>query len=121
MPEAPRTRPEHHTVLSTFRGHIRARPKAVFDAVDDRMRPSDGADSLYLADTAAFLIIVQGAWWYRGEYRIVPDATGSHLEHTIVNVAQRAHRLGAITGRGVLVAAPANFERLVRQLARELE
>lgn len=121
MPEAPRTRPERHTVLSTLRGHIRARPKAVFDALDARMRPAGQAESLYLADPAAFLIIAQGGWWYRGEYRIVPDETGSHLEHTIVNVAQRAHRLGATTGRKVLASAPADFEKLLRQLRLELE
>ncbi len=121
MPDAPRQRPELHTVLATLEGYVRARPRDVFEAIDRRMRPADLARSLYTADPAAFLVIAQGGWWYRGEYRVVPDEFGSHVYHTIVNVAQRGHRLGKATGRRVLSAAPADFERLVKELRLELE
>jgi hypothetical protein len=121
MPEAPRSRPARFVVLHTFRGHLRARPASVFAALDARFRPSGASDSLYLADSAAFLIVAQGGWWYRGEYRVVPDENGSHVEHVIVNVAQTARSLGMFTGRRVVADAPAAFETLLRQLRLELE
>ena len=108
-------------MLRSFRAHVRARPAAVFAALERRLRPGDDAESYYTADPAAFLIIVQGGWWYRGEYRVVPDETGSNVEHVIVNVAQHARALSGITARRVLAAAPADFEALVRRLRSELE
>ena len=76
---------------------------------------------MFTADPSAWLVISQGGWWYRGEYRVVPDATGSNLEHTLLNVAETAHRLGRLTGRKVIKAAPADFDRLVTELRAELE
>src|SRR6185312_16662242 len=105
MPEAPRKRPAKHTVVGSFRAHLRARPSAVFGALDARMRPREGSTSLYAADPVAFFIIAQGGWWYRGEYRMVPDETGSNLEYVIVNVAQRARMLSRLTSRRVLGSA----------------
>ncbi len=109
------------SVLASFAGHVRARPKAVFDALDARLRPVDDGRRPYTADPAAFLIIVHGRWWYRGEYRIVPDENGSNLYHSIVNVAQSAHALGPMVGRRTLSGAPADFDKLLRQLRLELE
>jgi hypothetical protein len=121
MPEAPRRRPEKHEVLRSFRGHLRARPPAVFAALDRRLDPGEGASGHYAADAAAFLVIVQGDWWYRGEYRAVPDEAGSNLEHVILNVAQRAPLLSRITARRVLSAAPGEFQTLLKDLRIELE
>ncbi|MES2093892.1 MAG: hypothetical protein V4531_08795 [Actinomycetota bacterium] len=121
MPEAPRSRPSRFAVLHTFRGHVRARPAAVFAALDARFRPSGASDSLYLADPAAFLLVAQGGWWYRGEYRVVPDEHGSHVEHVILNVATTGRSLGRFTARRVLADAPAAFDTLIRQLRLELE
>jgi hypothetical protein len=121
MPEAPRERPGGYTLLHSFAGHVRARPKPVFEAIDRRLRPPVGAESFYTADPAAFLVIAQGGWWYRGEYRVVPDERGSNIEHYIVNVAQTVHWLGPVTGRKVLKQAPLVFDRLLRQLRAELE
>jgi hypothetical protein len=121
MPEAPRKRPDRHQVLRSFRGHLRARPAAVFGALDRRLRPGEGASSFYTADPVAFLIIVQGDWWYRGEYRVVPDETGSNLEHVIVNVAQRARPLSRLTARRVLAEAPREFQALVKDLRIDVE
>lgn len=121
MPEAPRARPEHAEVLHEFRAHVRARPRAVFDALAARMDPGPDAESLFTADPSAWLVISQGGWWYRAEYRVVPDETGSNLEHALLNVAETAHRLGRFTGRKVIEAAPAAFQRLVRELRAELE
>jgi hypothetical protein len=121
MREAPRQRPAGATLLVSLAGHVRARPRAVFEAIDRRLRPADGSGTLYTADPAAFLVISQGGWWYRGEYRVVPDAKGSHVEHYILTVAQKAPLLGRLAGRSVLKDAPAEFDRLIRQLRAELE
>lgn len=121
MTEAPRARPDGHTVLQTHAGHIRAKPKAVFDALDRRMRPAESSGVRYRADDAAFLIIAQGGWWYRAEYRVVPDESGSHLEHFLLNVAETAHWMGPVVGRRVLRAAPSAFALLLRQLRLELQ
>ena len=120
MPEAPRSRPVGATVVHSFAGHLKARPKAVFDALDARLRPGEGGHSLYLADPNAFLIVAQGGWWYRGEYRVVPDEFGSHIEHSMLNVAAQ-QKLATFTGRREIKSAPAEFERLLRQLRLELE
>jgi hypothetical protein len=120
MPEAPRRRPDNATVLGSFQGHVKARPSAVFDALVQRLRPA-GERGLFTADPVASLVIVQGGWWYRAELRVVPDDTGSRVEETIVNVAQRAHWAGPVVGRRVLAAAPAAFERLVTRLRQQLE
>ena len=120
MPEAPRRRPDDSVVLLALSGHLKARPRAVFEALDARVRPEDTSRSLYTADPNAFLIITQGGWWYRGEYRVVPDERGSNVEHTLLNIA-RARRMGRFTGRKVIEAAPAEFERMLRQLRLSLE
>jgi len=120
MPEAPRTRPSGAVVVHSFAGHLKARPRAVFQALDIRLRPGAGGTSLYLADPNAFLIVAQGGWWYRGEYRVVPDEHGSHLEHTMLNIAPQ-RRLASVTGRREIKNAPAEFQRLLRELRLELE
>ena len=107
-------------MVHSFAGHLKARPKAVFDALDARLRPGEGGHSLYLADPNAFLIVAQGGWWYRGEYRVVPDEFGSHIEHSMLNVAAQ-QKLATFTGRREIKSAPAEFERLLRQLRLELE
>lgn len=121
MPEAPRERPPNYTLLHSFSGHVKARPSDVFEAVAKRLDPGPGSGSYYTADPRSYLVIVQGGWWYRGEYRIVPDDHGSHVEHAMLNIAQKGHRIGAWTGRKEIAAAPVEFERLLRQLRRELE
>jgi hypothetical protein len=121
MPEAPRERPLNYTLLRSFSGHIKARPQDVFTALVKRLNPGNGARSYFTADPRAYLVITQGGWWYRGEYRVVPDDHGSHIDHSILNVAQRAHRLGAWTGRKVIAESSAEFEKMLRQLRLELE
>jgi hypothetical protein len=108
-------------VLHTFAAHIRARPQAVFEALDARLYPGDGASSAYLADASAFLIVTQGGWWYRAEYRVVPDERGSNLEHVVVNVAQRGEKAALAAGRRVIADAPLAFHDLVKGLRGELE
>lgn len=108
-------------MLYELRGHIRARPRAVFDAIAARFDPGAGAHSYFTADHAAGLVIVQGGWWYRAEYRVIPGDTGSSVEHTLLNVAETARSLGRFTGRRVIDAAPSDFDRLITSLRAELE
>lgn len=121
MPEAPRERPENYTMLHSFSGHVKARPREVFEAIARRLNPGASSGSYFLADARAYLVIAQGGGWYRGEYRVVPDDHGSHVEHVILNVARNGHKLGAWTGRKVIADAPVEFARLLRQLRLELE
>ncbi len=121
MPEADRQRPDKHTVLHTFSAHLSARPKAVFAALDARLDPGPYASSAYLADPGAFFIVAQGGWWYRAEYRVVPDERGSHLEHVILNVARRGEKAALIAGRKVIAHAPLAFHDLVKSLRAEVE
>lgn len=121
MPEAPRRRPESFVVLNTLSGHVRARPAVVFAALDGRFRPSPPSRTEYLADSSAFFIVLQRGRWYRGEYRVVPDEYGSHIEYAMVNIAQTARSLVRFTGRRVVAGAPTAFGTLLRQLRLELE
>ncbi|MEO7349384.1 MAG: hypothetical protein ABIW32_05960 [Terrimesophilobacter sp.] len=121
MPEAPRERPHESVVLHDLHSHIRARPRAVFDSLKERFDPGESAQSFFTADAAAWLVIVQGGWWYRAEYRIIPDDFGSRIEHVLLNVAGSSRGLGRLAGRRLIESAPAEFERLITSLRAELE
>ena len=108
-------------MLHEFHGHIRARPRPVFDAIVERFHPGEDAQSYFTADPAAWLVIVQGGWWYRAEYRVIPDDTGSCIEHALVNVASTGQRLGRLAGRRVIDNAPTDFARLLSSIRAELE
>lgn len=107
--------------MHSFSGHVRARPKAVFEALARHLDPGPNSGSSYSADERRYLVIAQGGWWYRGEYRVVPDDHGSHVEHAMLNIAQKTRRLGTWSGRKEIAAAPVEFEKLLRQLRLELE
>lgn len=121
MAEAPRVRPERHTVLLSLHGHIRARPGAVFEAIARRSDPGPRGRSLFLADPRAHLVVTQGGRWYRGEYRVVADDHGSIVSHVIADVSRSQRPLGRFSGRTVVERAPAEFERMLQQLRLELE
>jgi len=117
VPGAPIERPPHGTVLRRFAGTVAAPPSAVFDAVLARVRPTSPEGGGFASDPITGLVVVQGGWWYRAEYRVSADPGGSRLELTLVNVATPAHWLGPLTGRAVLRASPAAFERLIAELS----
>lgn len=122
MTNAPLDLPAKHTVLRSFAGHLEAEPDAVFDVLLEKLASGDENGEHFLADTAERFIVVQGDWWYRGEYRVMPeeDGDGTRLEHEILNVAQIAHWAGALTGRTVIAQAPAAFGRLLTEIDAEL-
>ena len=102
MAEAPRERPAKHTVLREFSGTVAAPPERVLSAL-----PGTRFDSL---------VVEQGEWWYRAEYRVTPTNGGSRVELTIVNVAQSAHWAAPIAGRNELRWAERAFTELLRSL-----
>ncbi|GAA3892954.1 hypothetical protein GCM10022381_38300 [Leifsonia kafniensis] len=122
MTHAPLDLPAKHTVLRSFAGHLEAQPDDVFAVLLEKLAAGDENGEHFLADPAERFIVVQGDWWYRGEYRVLPeeDGGGTRLEHEILNVAQIAHWAGAITGRSVVAAAPAAFGRLLTEIDAEL-
>lgn len=121
MNDALRRRPAGCIVLHSLRGHVRARPRVVFEALDARLNPGERSESGYFTDSAAFLIVAQGGRWYRGEYRVVPDTRGSNVEHTMINIAKNSRSLGWLIGRRVIRDAPEVFETLLHELRLELE
>lgn len=108
-------------MLHTFAAHISAEPTAVFAALQGRLNPLPQALYAFLSDPEALLIVAQGSWWFRAEYRVLPDDRGSSLEHVIVNVAQRGEKAALIAGRKVIASAPLAFHDLVKSLRAELE
>jgi len=116
-------RPSRHTVLRSFAGHLENSPVDVFPALLSRLEALDGVDADHLlTDEADRFAVVQGDWWYRGEYRVraedaSPDA-GSVVEYEIVNVAPTWHWAGPLAGRGVIRSAPSDFQALLSELAR---
>jgi hypothetical protein len=120
MTDAPLDQPARHTVLRSFAGHLEAGPDAVYARLVAWLAPGDETGGHFLADPARRLVVVQGDWWYRGEYRVLPEGTGSRVEHEIINVAQFAHWAGAWTAGSVVRAAPAAFQRLLTELETEL-
>jgi hypothetical protein len=85
-----------------------------------RIRPDSPEGGSFATDPARRLLVSQGGWWYRGEWRVLPDPAGSRVECEIVNVARTAHWAGPVAGRAVLKAAPEAFRALLAELEREL-
>ena len=102
MPVAPIDRPARHTVLRQFTATTAAPPEAVLAAL-----PGTRYDSL---------VVEQGEWWYRAEYRVTPEGAGSRVDLTILNVAQSWHWAAPIAGRAELRAAERDFGDLIRSI-----
>ncbi len=115
-------RPQRSTVVRSFAGHLEAAPDAAFRALAEHFAPIVGAagssdTGWALIDEASRTIVVQGSWWYRGEYRVLPEPSGALVEHEIVNVAPRWHRAGPLAGRRVIREAPGAFQALLTGIA----
>jgi len=121
MPIAPRERPPIATVLGEYSAFISDDADAVFAALARRVRELSEGASMVLVDASERLLVVQGEWWFRGEWRVSVEAAGSDLDYVIVNVAQRAHWAGRLTARSVLRRAPAEFLTVASAVRDELE
>ncbi|NQX12804.1 hypothetical protein HQQ80_14290 [Microbacteriaceae bacterium VKM Ac-2855] len=120
MDAAPLDRPLRNTTLLALAGVVHAEPDAVFAALAAALHPTDETGA-FTADAATRTIVRQGGWWYRAEWRALPDEAGTRVEHELVNVAKPAHGVGAITGRRVVREAPGAFQQLLTRLVSELE
>jgi hypothetical protein len=109
------------TVLRSYAGEIHADAADVYAAIKRRLTPPDPDVSSFTVDDAQRLLIVQGGWWYRGEYRVLPSDGGSRIEHELVNVAQGAHWAAPLVGRKSISQSAHVFGRLLTELAAELE
>ena len=117
--------PKRHTVLRSFAGHLETPPETVFVRLLAALvpAPAEGAAEIsrhFRADPAERLIVVQGDWWYRGEYRVLAEDEGSLVQYEIINVAQVFHAAGALTARSALRAAPRAFQDLLTTVAGPL-
>jgi hypothetical protein len=121
MADAPRERPAVAKELRSFSAFISTDDDDVFDALVRRIVPTPDVAPFVLVDRESRLVVVQGGWWYRGEWRVSRDPAGSLVDYTIVNVARRARWASALTARRPLAAAPAAFDEVAEALRAELE
>jgi hypothetical protein len=117
---APLERPAKSTPLRAYAGEIHAEPSTVFAALERLVRASAKDASVAVDSTERFLV-VQGGWWYRAEYRVIESENGARIEHELLNVANKAHWAGPLTGRKVLGDSAGAFGRLLTELAASLE
>jgi hypothetical protein len=122
MTDAPPDLPGRHTILRSFAGHLEAGPDIVYQRLVAALTPASGGGARFHADPDRRFIVVQGGWWYRGEYRVLPeeqpgDEAGSIVRYEIINVARVMHWAGVWTAGSVLRAAPRAFQALLTGLA----
>jgi hypothetical protein len=108
-------------VLGSYTAFVSEDADTVFDALVRRVARVPSKASMVLIDAADRLVVLQGEWWYRGEWRVSVDPAGSDVDYTIVNVAQRGRWAGRLTARKALRQAPADFDALAAALRSELE
>lgn len=111
-------RPVQSTVLRQHESVIDAPVAAVIAAVSKAVDP--GSESSFAVDEPAGLVVVQGGWWYRAEYRITADPAGSRVALTILNVANPAHWAGPITGRAALRSSASDFGDVISRVRASL-
>jgi len=100
-------------VLRSFAGHLDADPATVFARLETALAAGDEVAGHVAIDRARSVVVVEGDWWYRGEYRVLPEETGALVQFEIFNAARVAHRVAGWAARSVLAAAPAAFGRLL--------
>jgi hypothetical protein len=104
-------RPARSTVLREHQSVIEAPLSAVLARLAAVVDP--GEQSSFAVDETAGLVVVQGGWWYRAEYRVAADPAGTRVTLTILNVAQPAHWAGPITGRAALRSSAQDFGAVI--------
>jgi beta-glucanase (GH16 family) len=121
MQEASLERPAKNTPLLALAGVVHADADTTYDALAELVIPDESQASSFVRDDDTRTLVLQGGWWYRGEYRVLPHEEGARVEHELVNVAQTAHWAGPITGRSVIADTPALFQQLLTDLADRVE
>lgn len=114
MPSDLLLRPSPSTVLREHQAVVGAEVGAVFRALVEAVDP--GPESGFAIDEPAGLVVVQGGWWYRAEYRIAGDSAGSLIGLVLLNVASPAHWAGPLTGRAAIRSSARDFGDLVERV-----
>jgi hypothetical protein len=108
-------RPAKATVILEHSVNISLSADTAFDSLAAELEP-DAEPITTASDASRRLFVVEGGWWYRAEYQVTERDSGSMITMTLLNVAQRAHWAGAITGRKEIAAAPKAFEKLTARI-----
>lgn len=107
-------RPVDAVVESQLTAEVALGPDRVLEQLALRLDPH--GDGTFLVDRVDHRIVLQGGYWYRGEYEVTESSGGSRVEYTILNVAPGAKLLGRLTGRGEIRRAPRTFQELLAGL-----
>ncbi|MFI1628177.1 hypothetical protein ACH4YO_29155 [Streptomyces noursei] len=116
---APLARPELHTVSLELEREVAADPAEVFDLLVPQLAPDDG-HTKFAVYPHCLTAVMQGDWWYRGEYRVTDAPRGARVSYTVVNVAQEQHEAGNLISKGTVAAAPDAFARRLDALEESL-
>ncbi|MDF3294110.1 hypothetical protein [Streptomyces silvisoli] len=116
---APLARPELHTVLLELERELAADPVKVFHLLVPQLAPNDG-HTKFAVYPDCLTAVMQGDWWYRGEYRVTAAPGGARVSYTVVNVAQEQHEGGNLIGESTVAAAPDAFARRIDALEDSL-
>lgn len=121
MTDVPLDAPARHTVLRSFAGHLDAAPDAAFGRLANALAAGDEVAGHVRADAGRRLVVVEGDWWYRGEYRVLPEESGALVTYEILSRAGFARWAARWAARPVLEAAPAAFGRLLTAIQAEID
>ena len=120
-------RPARYRVLRSYAGHLEFGPDAVYDCLLRLLEENAGNRGHLATNAAERLAVVQGAWWYRGEYVVRPalSETGaagaaSIIEFEIFNLPARWRRSGPLAARAVIAESPSVFQSLLSAISDEL-
>ena len=111
-------RPPGAPVLCELSGRIEGDADRVFELLVELIDPR--GESHFVVDRSSRRAVVQGDYWYRGEYRVDQVDAAADVEYIIVNVASGWRGLGALTGRRAVRAAPDAFEELMNHIRTAL-
>jgi hypothetical protein len=107
---APLERPDRYAVLLVLQREVAADAARVFPVLVRQIAPADGYTK-FAAYPDDFTAVMQGGWWYRGEYRVTPAPGGATVSYTVLNIAQQLHRGGGFASRSVVARSPSTFAR----------
>jgi hypothetical protein len=109
--------------LAEVSATVHSAPDAVASLLIGQLRPqARGHHGDVEVDHTRHHIIVQGGWWYRGEYTVYPDPAGSRIIYRVYNVARPARWAVPLVDRffiGFRHRAQKEFTALIDQIAGE--
>lgn len=78
---APLERPDHGTVLRSFAGTVHVSPDVAYEKLAVALAPTSAEDGSFSVDPVQRLLVQQGGWWYRAEYRVAQTQGGEVARH----------------------------------------